>query len=407
MVPAGAAAPLPRSWAARTLTAIVAAPASVASVLLTALLVVSWWLIHLGGGAGVVVPHLYYLPVLLAALRFGRLGALLVGLLAGVLAGPLTYQLVDVQLAQNASEWISRTIAFVAIGVLVAWLFQHAVASVQADAELVRQDDELARALRAGQLSLRYQPIVDAVDGQLVGLEALVRWDHPEGERGPCAFVPAAERTGRILDIGRFVLDGACTQAAAWSTEAVATGRHPPIVGVNVSAPELATDAFVEQVRDALAVSGLPAGQLCLEVTEGALVVDLEGSARRLTALRELGVRIAVDDFGTGYSSLSYVHRFPLDVLKIDRSFVIDLEGSAAARELVGGIIGLCQRLGVAVVAEGVETAGQRRLLRQLGCPLLQGYHVASPARAEELDGWLAHTAPAAAPAPFPPDPTG
>lgn len=390
-----------RSSAARALAWLVGLPGPSAAGLLAVLLAGSWAMPHLAGGAGVFVPHGYYLPVLAAAIRFGRWGALAVALVAGLMAGPLTYQLVDVQLAQSTSEWLSRTVAFVLGGQAVAWLFGHALTSVQQDARLAREDRELARALRDGELSLRYQPIVDTVDGTLIGLESLVRWDHPDGERGPCAFVPTAERTGRIHEVGRFVLATACDQAAAWYREARVAGRHAPIVGINVSAQELATDAFVDHVHRALTVSGLPGRLLCVEVTEGALVVDLDGSARRLAALRELGVRIAVDDFGTGYSSLAYVHRFPLDVLKIDRSFVVDLEHSGPARELVGGVIGLCGRLGVTVVAEGIETAGQLAVMRDLDGELAQGYHLARPMRAEDLDGWLRATTPGQLPEPL------
>ena len=395
---------LSSSLAARTLVTLVGLPTRWALALLAALLATAWSLIHLGGGAGVVVPHTYYLPVLLAAIRFGWRGSLAVASIAGILAGPLTYQLVASQQPQTVSEWVTRTVAFLLVGQLVAWLFRHALASVQRDAQLARADAELARALERGELSLRYQPIIDTADGTLIGLEALVRWDHVDGERGPCSFIPTAEHTGRIAEVGRFVLRAAVEQAARWHRDAVAAGRHAPTVGINVAAQDLATDRFVEEVRAALRTSGLPAEHLAVEVTEGALIHDLEGSARRLTALRDLGVRIVVDDFGTGYSSLAYVHRFPLDVLKVDRAFVMDIEDNDAARELVGGILALCQRLGMTVVAEGVETAGQLELLRAFGCPLVQGYHLASPARAEELGEWLVRTPRVTTPVPLSPE---
>jgi EAL domain-containing protein (putative c-di-GMP-specific phosphodiesterase class I) len=380
---------LPAAPAARALMAIVAASPRVAATAIAGGLAAAWLLIHLAGGAVVAVPHSYYVPVLLAAVRFGHRGALVTGLAAGVFAGPLTYQEVVTATPQSPSEWITRAVFFVLVGELVAWLFAHALTSVQRDAKLARADRELRDAIDAGQLSLRYQPIVRVSDGQLRAVEALVRWDHPDGQRGPAAFLRTAEVSGRIHELGDLVLRVACAQAARWRDEARIRGTEPPIVSVNLSAQELAAGDLVERVSATLDEVGLDPRSLCLEVTEGALAVDIDGSARRLAALRELGVRIAIDDFGTGYSSLSYVHRFPLDVLKIDRSFVLEMEHSPRARQLVHGIVLLSRQLGITAVVEGVENEAQLAIIEAMDCRWVQGYLLARPETAEQIGARL------------------
>ncbi|WP_211262667.1 EAL domain-containing protein [Nitriliruptor alkaliphilus] len=381
---------LPAAFPARALMAIVSSPASVASTGLAAMLGASWLFIHLVGGAGIAVPHGYYVPVLFAAVRFGRSGALVTALVAGVLAGPLTYQQVATGLAQTPSEWVTRTVAFVLVGQLVAWLFTHALASVREDACLARADRELADAIDAGQLSLRYQPVHDVASWRMVGVEALVRWDHPDGERGPFAFLPTAERSGRIHEVGDLVLRTACEQGARWQREARERGTRAPVVSVNLSSQELAAEDLVIRVRGVVEETGLDPHKLCLEVTEGALAHDIEGSAARLSLLRQLGVRVAIDDFGTGYSSLAYVHRFPADLLKIDRSFVREMEHSQRARTLVHGIVLLCGELGVTAVAEGIENDEQLRIATDMRCPLVQGFLLGRPETAAQIDARLA-----------------
>jgi diguanylate cyclase (GGDEF)-like protein len=244
---------------------------------------------------------------------------------------------------------------------------------------------DLALATAAGQLEVYYQPTVLLTDGSTTGFEALVRWHHPtRGTVPPAEFIPLAEESGVILEIGRWVLRQAVAQAAAWSAS---TGT-PLRMAVNLSPRQLMDDDVTRDVVAALAESGFPARQLTLEVTEGVLVQDVDRVVAQLQALRALGVAIAIDDFGTGFSGLSYLRKLPADILKIDRSFVSDLAEGNSSASLISSIVELARTLGLAVVAEGVETDGQRRLLRDLRCGSAQGYLFARP---EPAAGAAAH----------------
>jgi diguanylate cyclase len=235
---------------------------------------------------------------------------------------------------------------------------------------------DLALATAAGQLEVHYQPTVRLVDGSTTGFEALVRWHHPErGMVPPAEFIPLAEESGAITEIGRWVLRQAIAQAAEWS---VSSGV-PLRMAVNLSPRQLMDDDVAAEVVAALTDSGFPAGQLTLEVTEGVLVQDVDRVVGQLTALRELGVAIAIDDFGTGFSGLSYLRRLPADIIKIDRSFVSDLSRGTSSATLISSIVELARTLGLDVVAEGVETDGQRQVLRDLRCSSAQGYLFARP----------------------------
>ncbi|MGY1669182.1 putative bifunctional diguanylate cyclase/phosphodiesterase [Geodermatophilus sp. SYSU D00710] len=242
---------------------------------------------------------------------------------------------------------------------------------------------DLAVATRAGQLEVHYQPTVDLSDGRTTGYEALLRWYHPtRGLVPPAEFVPLAEQSGSIVEIGRWVLRQAVHQAAAWTAD---SGR-PLGMAVNLSPRQLADDDVVALVAGALADSGLPAAQLTLEITEGVLLRDVDEVVGRLAALRALGVRIAIDDFGTGYASLSYLRRLPADVLKIDRSFVHELGAGGRSTTLVASMIELARSLGLAVVAEGVETAQQQAVLGDLACSHAQGFLFGRPQPAPAHD---------------------
>jgi diguanylate cyclase (GGDEF)-like protein len=254
---------------------------------------------------------------------------------------------------------------------------------------------DLAAAAATGQLRVHYQPTVYLEDGEITGFEALVRWEHPErGLVPPVEFVPLAEETGAIVGIGRWVLQQAVVQGAAWS---VAAGR-PLKMSVNLSPRQLMDDDVPALVREVLADTGFPARQLTLEVTEGVLVHDVERVVAQLHELRGLGVRIAIDDFGTGFSSLSYLRRLPADVLKIDRSFVVDLTAGGSSTSLVSSIIELARTLGLDVIAEGVETEEQRVALQDLQCGQAQGYLFARPQPADSFEESFT-AAPAAQPA--------
>ncbi len=244
---------------------------------------------------------------------------------------------------------------------------------------------ELRAAVSDDQFELHYQPYVNIETGTVTGTEALVRWRHPtRGLLLPPEFIPIVEDTSMIVPLGRWVLRSACSAAAAWQP---ADPAHLRTLSVNVSARQLDDPSLVEDVAAALAASGLPGRALTLEITESALVDDSPSVLQRLRALKALGVMIAVDDFGTGYSSLSRLRTFPVDVLKIDRSFVQDVE-SHAGRALVKAIVALSDALGLDVVAEGVESAGQARQLAALGCHIAQGYHFARPAPASTMS-WV------------------
>ncbi len=248
--------------------------------------------------------------------------------------------------------------------------------------ERVRTERELRGAVDRGELSLRYQPIVDLRTGFIEGVEALVRWQHPErGLVGPGDFITIAEESGLIVGLGEWVLREACTQAAQWLREFDLP--RPFQLSVNLSARQLGDRSISQTVVDALADSGLPATSLALEVTESVLI-EQEDAVDILTDLRKQGVRIMLDDFGTGYSSLSYLRRFEVDALKIDRSFVSELGERRQDALLVSALVQMANALNIDAVAEGVETAQQAQMLRVLGCGLAQGFHFARPLTIED-----------------------
>ena len=244
---------------------------------------------------------------------------------------------------------------------------------------------DLAHAIRAEELTLAYQPIIDIERREIVGYEALVRWIHPiRGFISPGEFIPVAEQTGLIVELGTWVLGEACRQLAEWRPDF----PRPRYVSVNVAGHQLQRDDFPDIVSAALERSGLDPCALLLEVTESSLISDVEGSQRRMEAVRERGVRFAIDDFGTGYSSLSYVHRFPLDVLKIDKSFIDELTTSRHGRALVDAIVKMAASLDLKVVAEGIEECEQLQALRDIGCELGQGFYFARPLPPHEVPGF-------------------
>jgi diguanylate cyclase (GGDEF)-like protein len=242
--------------------------------------------------------------------------------------------------------------------------------------------DELARAVRDGELTVVFQPLIDLRSGRPTGAEALVRWQHPEhGVRMPDSFIGLAEETGLIVPIGAHVLREACLQAARW------VGARPDAPGlmvtVNLSARQLSDPGIVDDVRGALDAAGLDPARLVLEITETVLMQDRDAAARTLWQLRSLGVRIAIDDFGTGYSSLAYLRRFPIDMLKVAREFVDGIGLDAHDDVITRAIVDLADTLGLLTVAEGVETEAQYEFVTALQCDLAQGYLFARPVTAE------------------------
>jgi diguanylate cyclase (GGDEF)-like protein/PAS domain S-box-containing protein len=243
----------------------------------------------------------------------------------------------------------------------------------------------LRRAVERQEFLLHYQPIVELDSARIIGLEALVRWVHPErGMVSPADFIPLAEETGLIVPIGRWVLQEACRAAAAWQGE---YDTHPPLgMSVNLSARQLQHAGVVDDVRQSLEAAGIDASTLTLEITETALVQDTEVTIARLCQLKALGVRLAVDDFGTGYSSLAYLQRFPVDVLKIDRSFIDGIDRDAVNPALVRAIVELGRTLELETVAEGIERNDQLDQFRELQCQHGQGFFFARPADRASID---------------------
>jgi EAL domain-containing protein (putative c-di-GMP-specific phosphodiesterase class I) len=234
-------------------------------------------------------------------------------------------------------------------------------------------EQDLRSALEQGDLALHYQPLVSLADGSVVGLEALLRWHHPvRGAISPAEFIPVAEQSGLILDLGDWVVTEALDQLGRWRRE----GRSPgPLgLGINISPRQFAHPQFVDGIAGALERTGVPGGWLKLEITEHLLIQHMATAVERMEALRALNVSFAVDDFGTGYSSLAYLHRLPVTTLKIDRSLVAEVTGSNNSAVIVEAVLAMADRLELTAVAEGVETGEQAAFLAARGCTTGQGF---------------------------------
>jgi EAL domain-containing protein (putative c-di-GMP-specific phosphodiesterase class I) len=243
----------------------------------------------------------------------------------------------------------------------------------------------LRRAVDAKEFRLHYQPIVEFQSGQVVGLEALVRWNHPHrGLIPPDKFIPLAEETGLIVPLGQWVLEEACRQFQSWQK------RFPHqdslTITVNLSGRQLQQKDLADAISKALEDSGLSPQKLILEITESVMMQDTQITLNKLRELKALGIRLAIDDFGTGYSSLSYLQRFPIDVLKIDRSFIRIINKGSEESALVQAIITLAKTLQLRIIAEGIEGIEQKERLQQLGCEFGQGFLFAKPKTPEEIE---------------------
>ena len=258
------------------------------------------------------------------------------------------------------------------------WELDVGTAGAGTGSTLSREQD-LRRAIDDCQLAVVYQPIADLSTGAIVGAEALVRWPLPDGRVvPPLEFIDLAEESGLIVPLGAFVLQESCRQLARWDVEHPQTARRIAM-SVNASARQLADPRFVGTVLGACTQAGVDPGRLCIEVTEGALLRDVATAEAVLTALRAAGVRVAVDDFGTGYSSLTHLRQLPLDVVKVDRSFVGDRSAGAGGRAIVQAVVDMSRALGLRTVAEGVEDPEQLAWLSTVGCDMAQGYHLSRP----------------------------
>jgi len=263
-------------------------------------------------------------------------------------------------------------------GAVVA--FDVAIDTVSTDQKFIHR--ELPRAISANDLDLHYQPIVSSQGGRMVGVEALLRWDHAtRGSIPPATFIPVAEQMGLMGMIGAFVLRRALDEAKRWPEDLY--------IAVNLSPLQVRDGTIVNLVRSALAESGVSPGRLVLEITEGVLIDNPDEMVKRIKDLHELGVRVALDDFGSGYSNLGYLQRFPLDKIKIDQSFVAALGRSSNGGVIIQAMVALGRALGLSVLVEGVETEHQRVLLRLAGCDEMQGFLFAKPAPASSIDALL------------------
>jgi EAL domain-containing protein (putative c-di-GMP-specific phosphodiesterase class I) len=237
--------------------------------------------------------------------------------------------------------------------------------------ERLALENKLREALNNNELSLNYQPQVETHTGRVVGLEALMRWHHPEdGMIAPDLFIPVAEETGLILALGEWVIDEACRQLHEWQR----AGLPAPRVSINVSGHQFGKQNVSGLIQSSLTKYRVAPGLLEVEITESAIMEQPERAVRELASIKALGVSIALDDFGTGYSSFSYLHRFPIDTLKIDRSFIRDIAGKEQTSELVAAIIAMAHILKLRVVAEGVECQNQYSILAEKYCDIIQGY---------------------------------
>jgi diguanylate cyclase (GGDEF)-like protein len=248
--------------------------------------------------------------------------------------------------------------------------------------ERLALESRLRRAIERNELTLVYQAKLDLASNTIAGVEALLRWHCAElGAVSPATFIPVAEETGLILAIGKWVLRRACEQSMAWQR----AGLPPVRVSVNLSPRQLSDPELLQEVRAVLDDTGLQADLLELEVTEGSVMHNVERALDVLGALKAMGVRLAIDDFGTGYSSLAQLKRFPIDTLKVDRSFVRELPSDSEDKAIAEAIIAMGKTLSLTVVAEGVETAEQKAFLRDHACDQMQGYHFSKPIAADEF----------------------
>jgi EAL domain-containing protein (putative c-di-GMP-specific phosphodiesterase class I) len=248
-------------------------------------------------------------------------------------------------------------------------------------------ETHLARALERREFTVQYQPKVDMRTGEIKGAEALLRWWNPElGSVSPTQFIPVAEDSGLIVPIGKWVLRAACEQNVAWQRR----GLKPIVMSVNMSLRQFKDPALLDDIADVLAETGLAPSWLEIEITESMIMHNVDLAAAKAEAMRDLGGRLAIDDFGTGYSSLSQLKRFPIDTLKVDRSFVRDIPSNAEDRAITEAIIALGKALGVTVVAEGVETAEQRDFLRANACDEMQGFYFSRPSHPDAVADLLA-----------------
>ncbi len=341
------------------------------------------WLVVATHGAPNPLVHLYYVPILYASARHGSVGALAGGSIAGLAAGPWMPTASPTTDHQTVQDWMVRLVLFVGVGIVAAWLARQQPRPLDSMLRDVVVGQALRSAVRHHQIRVHYQPLIDLTDGTVMGVEALCRWDDAKGKPvPPQQFIPVAERTGVICAVGREVLDQASRQAQQWRDDALPDF----LMTINVSAIQLGEPKFLVDLTAAAGLARGRSARLCVEITETAIMVDPVRALATLEAARALGVTIAIDDFGTGHSSLTYLATFPIDIIKIDKSFIDDIDTDAKASALVHAIIQMAQSLGVATIAEGIEREAQVHALRELGCEVGQGYYLGRPSEANAVN---------------------
>ena len=374
----------------RIVGGLLAHPPAVSVAVVALLLVLSFGLTVALGGAHRVAPHWFYAPILLAGVRFGLAGAFPVAAVATLLAGPLTPGDVEAGTPQDPTDWLVRGLFFVIIGVGVSVGIRQALQAVLSEHRSQRRLTELRRAMAAGEVELHYQPVVDLEDGRIVGAEALVRWNHPtRGLLPPADFIEDFEQLDESTD---WVIGRAAATVGDWKERLGLDHFH---VAVNISGHDLGRAGLPERVQALLAPTGLSPSDLCLEVTESAVVQDLDEAAATLAALRLGGTTIAIDDLGTGHATLAYVQRLPLDVVKIDRTFTAELLPGSPSEAIIAALTGLSRQLGADCIAEGIENEDQRAAVVRHGCRRGQGFLFSPAVPADRFEQMLIARLPA------------
>lgn len=354
------------------------------AVLVAVSFLVAWQVTWGTGGTRGPFVHFFYVPVMITATRFGAGATLIVGAIAGLGAGPLMPLDVAAGTPQLAHNWLIRLGFFVLIGETVAILSGRSVLSFGEALALTRSRAELETGLKERQFRVVYQPLFDLATGRLVGVEALARWTHPtRGEVSPADFIATAERSGVCGAIDMYVLGEAAVQAALWRQQIPRDSAFS--LAVNLSAQQLADVNLAGRIVAIISEAGLPPSSLHVEITESAVVADIELAIHRVRELRSLGMKVAIDDFGTGQSSLAYLHHFHADIIKLDRSFVRASE-QTRMKALAVAVVGLAADLSASTVAEGIETEEQADTMRELGFDVGQGFYYARPSDSDYID---------------------
>ena len=361
----------------------------VATAIAIAMLGVVWCASYVSGGTNTSLTHLFYIPVVFAGLRLGVPGSLTIAGGAMVLAGPLLPLDVQSGEGQPTWNWVLRGLVFLLIGLVTTWLSRPGDVSLRMWIRDARMSSRLQHALRRGELEVHYQPIIDLRTGVVGGLEALARWTDPVlGSVPPTTFIPVAERSGLIDQLDRYVLRVAVRQVVTWSH------IDPDLtISVNVSATRFADPRLCDDVEDVLAGSGLDPRRLQLEITETAVIGDVEGSAKQISLLQEKGVLVAVDDFGAGRTSLGYLGDFGVDTVKLDRTLVSRAATDPQSGRLLSGLVSMFGFLGVQVVIEGIASPEEYLQVLSSGCARGQGFFLARPAPPPEIRALLVHQA--------------